>query len=113
MENKKPSVFEDVAIGATIDFDDVKLIVKPGSTCAGCYFSFCMGRCHQMVCSYNERADQTDIIFAKIDDNYNPIKKERNKTISSQQIINLIQAKYEATNNELYLDLLKEINKEW
>lgn len=65
--NNSESVFDDLPIGTKVIWvEDVELEVRPGGSCSGCYFNFCMGRCRHFICSSTERKDNKDIIFVRI-----------------------------------------------
>lgn len=61
------TIFDFVEIGSIVDFNNIKLeVVKSTNECSNCYFHFCKGHCNQIICSKNERKDNTNIIFKRI-----------------------------------------------
>lgn len=57
-------------IGEIFDYNGVRLIVKEGRTCNGCYFSNChrifRNRAITGECTYVSRKDEKSIIFKEV-----------------------------------------------
>lgn len=43
----------------------------PNRICAGCYFEGCLNRCNELVCLGEDRYDEHNVIFIKVNQNEN------------------------------------------